>query len=83
MPVTQLLLCQFENFRRQHCRARTKVIDLSHFPSPRCYVVCPRTIAGISYSCGYRFYHSVTRSATSKTKQPRNVAVVTQKNLPA
>ncbi|MBE0012734.1 hypothetical protein FOT81_25100 [Raoultella planticola] len=83
MPVTQLLLCQFENFRRQHCRARTKVIDLSHFPSPRCYVVCPRTIAGISYSCGYRFYHSVTRTATSKTKQPRNVAAVTQKNLPA
>ncbi|MBY5234921.1 hypothetical protein FP379_11275 [Klebsiella aerogenes] len=74
---------QFENFCRQHCRARTKVIDLSHFPSPRCYIVCTRTVAGISYSCGYRFYHSVTHTATSKTKRPINEAIVTQKNQPS
>ena len=46
VPVAQFLLSQFEYFRRQHCRARTEVIDLSHFPSPRCYVVLPANRRG-------------------------------------
>lgn len=46
VPVAQFLLRQFEYFRRQHCRARTEVIDLSHFPSPRCYVVLPANRRG-------------------------------------
>ncbi|PCO83427.1 hypothetical protein CQA56_01230 [Escherichia coli] len=35
----------------------------------------------IHYSCGYRFYHSVTRIAMSKTVEGKNEARVTQKNL--
>ncbi|TLJ12417.1 hypothetical protein FEK47_07805 [Escherichia sp. E3659] len=35
----------------------------------------------IHYSCGYRFYHSVTHIAMSKTVEGKNVACITQKNL--
>ncbi|EFU55508.1 hypothetical protein HMPREF9545_04749 [Escherichia coli MS 16-3] len=35
----------------------------------------------IHYSSGYRFYHSVTHIAMSKTVEGKNVACITQKNL--
>ncbi|AML59177.1 hypothetical protein AXX16_3486 [Serratia rubidaea] len=34
VPVTEFLFRATQNFHRQHCRARTKIINLSHFPSP-------------------------------------------------
>ncbi|EFI4198270.1 hypothetical protein GXU17_002818 [Escherichia coli] len=35
----------------------------------------------ICYSCGYRFYHSVTRIAMGKSVEGKNAARVTQQNL--
>ncbi|EKF65267.1 hypothetical protein B194_1779 [Serratia plymuthica A30] len=34
MPVAQFLFRTTQHFNRQHCRARAKIINLSHFPSP-------------------------------------------------
>ncbi|EFH8528152.1 hypothetical protein GF069_14855 [Escherichia coli] len=58
---------------------------MSHFPSPRCVAINPPVNRlrprVICYSCGYRFYHSVTRIAMGKTVEGKNAARVTQQNL--